>query len=172
MVSKRRNMFHKNKTQETTEKDNPDPIHTRTVLNDLDSPLPMSVPPPAFSSSKVKYAISKLPTPGFDLITSTILRQNSHSTIQQCQRVVDNIASCLEQKQYCSAAFLDVAQAFDRPVGDEEEIKEIEKFLTGYRLIGGFRRRIDGRQLSRRQQENLGGVTLLNFCRFTDFPVT
>ncbi|KAL1140035.1 hypothetical protein AAG570_007012 [Ranatra chinensis] len=99
--------------------DNPDPIHTRTVLNDLDSPLPMSVPPPAFSPSEVKYAISKLPTkkvPGFDLITSTILRQNSHSTIQQCQRVVDNIASCLEQKQYCSAAFLDVAQAFDREV--------------------------------------------------------
>ncbi|KAL1122174.1 hypothetical protein AAG570_003579 [Ranatra chinensis] len=181
--------------------DNPDPTHTRTVLNDLDSPLPMSVPPPAFSPSEVKYAISKLPTkkaPGFDLITSTILRQlpkkailfltyiynsvlrttyfpllwkfsqikmipkpnkpaklpssyrpisllpllgkllekllykrlvilldpiipdhqfgfrNSHSTIQQCQRVVDNIASCLEQKQYCSAAFLDVAQAFDR----------------------------------------------------------
>ncbi|KAL1140039.1 hypothetical protein AAG570_007016 [Ranatra chinensis] len=58
--------------------DNPDPIHTRTVLNDLDSPLPMSVPPPAFSPSEVKYAISKLPTkkaPGFDLITSTILRQ-------------------------------------------------------------------------------------------------
>ncbi|KAL1117158.1 hypothetical protein AAG570_004485 [Ranatra chinensis] len=151
MASKRQNMFHKNKKQETREiglvfsnpdgtwaksdseianlfgthlsnifvphPDNPDPTHTRTVLNDLDSPLPMSVPPPAFSPSEVKYAISKLPTkkaPGFDLITSTILRQNSHSTIQQCQRVVDNIASCLEQKQYCSAAFLDVAQAFDR----------------------------------------------------------
>ncbi|KAL1129979.1 hypothetical protein AAG570_012923 [Ranatra chinensis] len=40
--------------------------------------------------------------------------RNSHSTIQQCQRVVDNTASCLKQKQYCSAAFLDVAQAFDR----------------------------------------------------------
>ena len=37
-----------------------------------------------------------------------------HSTIQQCHRVVDIIASTLERKQYCSAAFLDEAQAFDR----------------------------------------------------------
>ena len=40
--------------------------------------------------------------------------RSQHSTIQQCHRVVDTIASTLERKQYCSAAFLDEAQAFDR----------------------------------------------------------
>jgi hypothetical protein len=37
-----------------------------------------------------------------------------HSTVLQCQRVVDVIASFLELKQYCTAAFLDVKQAFDQ----------------------------------------------------------
>jgi hypothetical protein len=37
-----------------------------------------------------------------------------HSTVQQCHRVVDVISSCFERKRYCSAVFLDVAQAFER----------------------------------------------------------
>lgn len=37
-----------------------------------------------------------------------------HSTIQQCHRIVDKISASLEQKKYCTAAFLDIAQAFDR----------------------------------------------------------
>jgi len=37
-----------------------------------------------------------------------------HSTIQQCHRLIDSISSSLELGQYCTGAFLDVAQAFDR----------------------------------------------------------
>jgi hypothetical protein len=38
----------------------------------------------------------------------------AHSTIQQCHRIVNEISSALEKKQYCCAVFLDVSQAFDR----------------------------------------------------------
>lgn len=37
-----------------------------------------------------------------------------HSAIHQIHRLVDNISTSLEQKQFCSGVFLDVAQAFDR----------------------------------------------------------
>ncbi|KAI5726243.1 hypothetical protein M8J77_025720 [Diaphorina citri] len=37
-----------------------------------------------------------------------------HSTVQQVHRVVNVIASTLEEKSHCSAAFLDVTSAFDR----------------------------------------------------------
>jgi hypothetical protein len=37
-----------------------------------------------------------------------------HSAIQQTQRIVNKIAANLEGKQYCTAAFLDIAQAFDK----------------------------------------------------------
>jgi hypothetical protein len=37
-----------------------------------------------------------------------------HSTIQQIHRIVNKIAASLEEKQYCTAAFLDIAQAFDK----------------------------------------------------------
>jgi len=37
-----------------------------------------------------------------------------HSTIQQCHRVIDTIATALEKGEYCTAAFLDANQAFDR----------------------------------------------------------
>lgn len=40
--------------------------------------------------------------------------RKSHSTIEQVHRVHDTIRECFERKQYCSAAFLDVQQAFDR----------------------------------------------------------
>jgi len=36
-----------------------------------------------------------------------------HATFHQLHRVVDSIATSLETKKYCSAVFLDVAQAFD-----------------------------------------------------------
>jgi hypothetical protein len=39
---------------------------------------------------------------------------NRHSTIHQINRITEPIASALEKKQHCFAAFLDVAQAFDR----------------------------------------------------------
>jgi len=37
-----------------------------------------------------------------------------HSTVDQVQRVVHTILTAFEVKQFCSAIFLDVAQAFDR----------------------------------------------------------
>jgi hypothetical protein len=37
-----------------------------------------------------------------------------HSTIQQTHRIVNKIAASLEENQYCTAAFLDIAQAFDK----------------------------------------------------------
>jgi hypothetical protein len=37
-----------------------------------------------------------------------------HSTIQQTHRIVNKIAASLEEKKYCTAAFLDIAQAFDK----------------------------------------------------------
>lgn len=40
--------------------------------------------------------------------------RKQHSTIEQMHRVHDKIRQCFEMKQYCSAAFLDVQQAFDR----------------------------------------------------------
>ncbi|CAG7733752.1 unnamed protein product, partial [Allacma fusca] len=39
---------------------------------------------------------------------------NQHSTIEQVHRVAAIIEKAFEEKKYCSAAFLDVAQAFDR----------------------------------------------------------
>jgi hypothetical protein len=37
-----------------------------------------------------------------------------HSTIQQTHRIVNKINEALDTKQYCSAAFLDISQAFDK----------------------------------------------------------
>jgi hypothetical protein len=37
-----------------------------------------------------------------------------HSTIKQTHRIVSRINEALENKQYCSAAFLDISQAFDK----------------------------------------------------------
>lgn len=38
----------------------------------------------------------------------------SHSTTQQCHRLIDTISHALETRQYCCGVFLDVTQAFDR----------------------------------------------------------
>jgi hypothetical protein len=37
-----------------------------------------------------------------------------HSAIQQTHRIVNKIEASLEEKQHCTAAFLDIAQAFDK----------------------------------------------------------
>jgi hypothetical protein len=36
-----------------------------------------------------------------------------HSTIEQTRRIVQKISKSLENKQYCSAAFLYISQGFD-----------------------------------------------------------
>lgn len=40
--------------------------------------------------------------------------QARHSTTDQLDRVATTILTALEEKKFCAAAFLDVAQAFDR----------------------------------------------------------
>jgi hypothetical protein len=37
-----------------------------------------------------------------------------HSTIEQTRRVIERINEAVENKQYCSAAFLDISQAVDK----------------------------------------------------------
>jgi hypothetical protein len=37
-----------------------------------------------------------------------------HSTIQQIHRIVNKITASLEKEQFFTAAFLDIAQAFDK----------------------------------------------------------
>lgn len=51
-----------------------------------------------------------------------------HSTIEQVHRVYCTIRHCLERKEYCSAAFLDVQQAFDR-VWHRGLLCKIKKYL-------------------------------------------
>jgi len=40
--------------------------------------------------------------------------REQHSTIEQVHRIVKKISNDLEEKRYCSAAFLDISQAFDK----------------------------------------------------------
>ena len=40
--------------------------------------------------------------------------RQAHSTAQQCHRITDVINKAMENQQYCSAAFFDVSQAFDK----------------------------------------------------------
>lgn len=40
--------------------------------------------------------------------------RQKHSTTEQVHRVVETVRQTIENKQYCSAAFLDVSQAFDK----------------------------------------------------------
>lgn len=40
--------------------------------------------------------------------------RKKHNTIEQMHRLVDKVNASLERKQYCSAVFLDISQAFDK----------------------------------------------------------
>lgn len=54
--------------------------------------------------------------------------RQKHSTIDQVHRITDVIECVLEEKQICSAVFLEVAQAFDR-VWHEGLIYKLNKML-------------------------------------------
>jgi hypothetical protein len=58
-----------------------------------------------------------------------------HSTIQQTHRIVNKIAASLEGKQYCTAAFLDIAQAFDKVWHTGLLYKLKNKFPSPYYLL-------------------------------------
>jgi hypothetical protein len=40
--------------------------------------------------------------------------RQGHSSIEQTHRIIRKINKALENKQYCSAAFLDISQAFNK----------------------------------------------------------
>lgn len=54
--------------------------------------------------------------------------REKHGTIEQVHRTVDVISRCLENGMYCSAAFLDISQAFDK-VWHEGLIYKLKKSL-------------------------------------------
>ena len=62
-----------------------------------------------------------------------------HSTIHQVHRVVDAVSFALEKKGYCTCAFLDVSQAFDR-VWHEGLLYKLKKFLhpTYYIILKSY----------------------------------
>ncbi|KAL4121294.1 hypothetical protein QTP88_013837 [Uroleucon formosanum] len=55
--------------------------------------------------------------------------RSMHSTIHQVHRLVDAISFSLEKKYYCTCAFLDISQAFDR-VWYEGLLFKLKKFLS------------------------------------------
>lgn len=65
-------------------------------------------------------------------------RQN-HATVEQIHRVANTIGRSLEDKQYCSAAFLDITQAFDK-VWHVGLLYKIKKNLpdTYYRVLKSY----------------------------------
>ena len=85
-------------------------------LEDLKSYRPISLLP-ILSKIMEKLFLNRLQP----LLTSTDLVPNhqfgfreKHSTIEQVHRVYNNLRNALENKEYCTAAFLDVTQAFDK----------------------------------------------------------
>lgn len=52
-----------------------------------------------------------------------------HSTVEQVHRIVRKINNDLEEKRYCSAAFLDISQAFDK-VWHPGLLYKIKKYLS------------------------------------------
>ncbi|KAF0752052.1 Uncharacterized protein FWK35_00017882 [Aphis craccivora] len=62
-----------------------------------------------------------------------------HSTIHQVHRVVDVVSYALEIKHYCTCAFLDVSQAFNR-VWHEGLLYKLKKFLhpTYYTILKSY----------------------------------
>ncbi|KAK7871524.1 hypothetical protein R5R35_010330 [Gryllus longicercus] len=65
--------------------------------------------------------------------------RNCHSTIEQIHRIVDTINGALENKMYCSALFLDIAQAFDK-VWHQGLLYKIKKCLPHpyYNILRSF----------------------------------
>lgn len=62
-----------------------------------------------------------------------------HGTIEQIHRVVNKITQSIEKKQYCSAAFLDIAQAFDK-VWHKGLLYKLKKILpnTFYDILRSY----------------------------------
>lgn len=77
---------------------------------------PISLLP--IASKVLEILILKRLTP--EIVKSKLIPEHqfgfreAHGTIEQVHRLVNNINHAFEHKKYCSAAFLDISQAFDR----------------------------------------------------------
>lgn len=65
--------------------------------------------------------------------------RNKHSTIEQTQRLVNEILQALETKQYCTALFMDIEKAFDK-INHTSLLQSIRKQFPGqiYQLIKSY----------------------------------
>jgi hypothetical protein len=65
--------------------------------------------------------------------------RRKHTTIKQVHRITNIIHRALENKQYCTAAFLDISQAFDK-VWQEGLLYELNTFLPDnlYRIFQSY----------------------------------
>ncbi|XP_045453923.1 fatty acid synthase-like [Melitaea cinxia] len=79
-----------------------------------------------------------------------------HSTVEQVHRVYDSIRHCLETKQYCSAAFLDIQQAFDK-VWHKGLLYKIKKLLP-HPIYSTIRSYVENRVFFVKQGEARSGL--------------
>lgn len=86
--------------------------------------------------------------------------RSTHSTIHQVHRVVDAISYALEKKLYCTCAFLDISQAFDR-VWHHGLLFKLKKFLHPvYFLI--IKSYLSDRYFSTRFGETLSSIAKIS----------
>lgn len=83
-----------------------------------------------------------------------------HATIEQVHRIVRKIKNALEGKMYCSAAFLDVSQAFDK-VWHPGLLYKIKKSLPHnlYQLLKSY---LSDRYFLIKYQEELSDIYPIN----------
>ena len=85
--------------------------------------------------------------------------RNFHSTTHQINRITDTISASLEKKQYCTAVFLDVAQAFDR-VWHAGLLYKLKKILPpSFYLI--FQSYLTERQFAVRYRTSLSSLSTI-----------
>lgn len=65
--------------------------------------------------------------------------RQEHSTIEQVHRIVTVVNNCIKNKKYCSAAFLDISQAFDK-VWHTGLLHKLKKILPHqyYNVLYGY----------------------------------
>ena len=117
--------------------------------NDVSSYRPISL------LSTLSKLLEKLMLPKLEPLLDTIPQhqfgfRHSHSTIQQCHRVVHEINKSLENKKYCSSVFLDISQAFDKVWHDgllyklKLHLPSYVKLFQSYLCERQFRTKVQG----------------------------
>jgi len=87
-----------------------------------------------------------------------------HSTTQQCHRIINEILKGLEEKQLCTAAFLDIQQAFDRVWHDSLLFKLKATLPTPYYLL------LQSHLTDRYSQIKFNTATSVNFPILSGVP--